>query len=131
MNQPIQAASALIIYGDKILFVRSDTTKEQWGFPGGKQMGCETLQQTAEREINEELSLEIKIKSELGSYIYTSRNRTFHIKCFIAESKCLDFREDPDEIIEAKWCTLEEALALNLTSTTREALDRFISLREQ
>lgn len=127
MGQPILAASALIIHGGKILFVRSNTTQEQWAFPGGKQVRNETSQQTAHREIKEELGLEINIKGELGSYIYISKNREFEIRCFVAESNRFDFREDPDEIIEAKWCTLEESVALNLTSTTREALEKFAS----
>jgi len=127
MGQPIPAASVLVIHRGKILFVRSNTTQEQWAFPGSKQVGNETPQQTASREIKEELGLEINIKGELGSYIYISKNREFEIRCFVAESKSFDFREDPDEIIEAKWCTLEEGYALNLTSTTREALEKFAS----
>jgi len=127
MGQPIPAASALIIHRDKILFVRSNTTQEQWAFPGGKQARNETPQRTASREIEEELGLEINIKGELGSYIYISKNQEFEIRCFVAESKSFDLREDPDEIIEAKWCTLKESVALNLTSTTREALEKFAS----
>ena len=127
MDQLIPAASALIIHKGKILFVRSKATQEQWAFPGGKQEKNETSQGTASREIKEELGLDIEIKRELGSYIYTSKNRKFEIRCFVAESKKFDLREDPDEIIEAKWCTLREGLALNLTSTTREALEKFTS----
>jgi len=127
MDPLIPAASALVIHRGKILFVRSNTTQEQWAFPGGKQMRGETPKLTASREIEEELGLEISIKRELGDYIYISRNQAFEIKCFVAEGKKFDFREDPDEIIEAKWCTLEEGLALNLTSTTREALEKFAS----
>jgi len=127
MDQLIPAASALIIHKAKILFVRSNTTQEQWAFPGGKQEKNETPQRTASREIKEELGLDINIKRELGSYIYICKNQKFEIRCFVAESKESDLRQDPDEIIEAKWCTLKEGLALNLTSTTREALEKFTS----
>lgn len=125
MDKLIPAASALVIHKGKILFVRSSTTQEQWAFPGGKQEKNETPQQTVSREIKEELGLDIKVKRELGSYIY--KNRKFDIRCFVAESVESDLREDSAEIIEAKWCTLKEGLSLNLTSTTREALEEFNS----
>jgi 8-oxo-dGTP diphosphatase len=128
MDKPIPAASALIINEGKILFVRSNATQEQWAFPGGKQEKDETPQQTVSREIKEELGLDIKVKGELGNYIYVSKNRKFDIRCFVAESVESDLREDSTEIIEVKWCTLKEGLSLNLTSTTREALKDFTSI---
>lgn len=128
MDKPIPAASALVINEGKILFVRSSTTQEQWAFPGGKQEKDETPQQTVIREIKEELGLDIKVKGVLGSYIYVSKNRKFDIRCFVAQSVGSDLREDSTEIIEAKWCKLNEGLSLNLTSTTREALKEFTSL---
>ncbi len=128
MEQLIPAASALIIHKGKVLFVRSKTTQEQWGFPGGKQEKNETLQQTVSREIKEELGIDIEIKRELGSFVYTSGNRKYEIKCFVAETTSSDFRADPDEIIEVKWCTLKKSVDLNLTSTTREALEKYTSL---
>jgi ADP-ribose pyrophosphatase YjhB (NUDIX family) len=127
MDELIPAASALIIHKGKILFVRSNTTQEQWAFPGGKQEKNETPKRTARREIEEELGLDINIKGVLGSYIHASKNQRFAIRCFIAESNKFDLRENTDEIIEAKWCTFKEGLALNLTSTTREALKEFSS----
>ena len=128
MEQPIPAASALIIHKGKVLFVRSNTTQEQWGFPGGKQEQNETLQQTVSREIKEELGIDIAIKRGLGSFVHSSRNRKYEIKCFVAETRSFNFRADPDEIIEVKWCALRKSVDLNLTSTTREALEKYTSL---
>ena len=128
MEQLIPAASALIIHKGKVLFVRSKTTQEQWAFPGGKQEKNETLQQTVSREIKEELGIDIEIKSDLGNFVYTSGNRKYKIKCFVAETRSFDLRADPDEIIEVKWCALKKSVDLNLTSTTREALEKYTSL---
>ncbi|MFC2036220.1 NUDIX hydrolase [Chloroflexota bacterium] len=125
MQQLIPAASALIIHKGKVLFLRSDTTQEQWAFPGGKQEKKETPQQTVSREIKEELGIDIEIKRKLGSFKYISGNRKFEIKCFVAETRSFDLKVNPDEIIEVKWCALKESADLNLTSTTREALQKF------
>ena len=127
MDQLIPAASALIIHKGKLLLVRSNTTQEQWAFPGGKKEVNETHKQTLIREIKEELGLDIEIKGNLGSYIYISKNRRFDIRCFIAGCERSDLRKDPAEIIEAKWYTLKEGLSLNLTSTTRQALEKVAS----
>lgn len=123
MNRPILAASALILHTGRILLVRSKTTQEEWGFPGGKQEKEETPQQAVRREVKEELGIDIQVGKELGSFI--SHNRKFEIKCFVAETRRFGLRVNRDEIIEVKWCTLRESLALNLTSTTREALEKF------
>ena len=127
MEQLIPAASALIIHKGQVLFVRSNTTREQWAFPGGKQEKKETPQQAVSREIREELGIDIEIKGELGSFVYNSGNRKFEIKCFVAEPRSFNLKVDPAEIIEVKWCALKESVDLNLTSTTREALQKFTS----
>jgi 8-oxo-dGTP diphosphatase len=127
MSPIIPAAAALVIHKGKILLVRSSTTQLKWAFPGGKQENNETPQSAASREIREELGIDIEIQRELGSYMYAKGNRSFIIKCFVAETAKSDLRIDPDEIIEARWCTLKEGLALDLTSSTRRAIGIFIS----
>jgi 8-oxo-dGTP pyrophosphatase MutT (NUDIX family) len=106
MNRPILAASALILHTGRILLVRSKTTQEEWGFPGGKQEKEETPQQAVSREVKEELGIDIQVGKELGSFI--SHNRKFEIKCFVAETRSFDLRVNRDEIIEVKWSTLRE-----------------------
>jgi len=128
MEQLIQAASVLITHQGKVLLVRSNTTGELWAFPGGKQEKNETLHQATRREIREELGIDIELKMELGSFIYGSGNRKYQIKCFIAEAESFNVKPDPAEIIEVKWYSAEQARDLNLTSTTREALEKYALL---
>ena len=64
MEQLIPAASALIIHKGKVLLVCSNTTQDQWTFPGGKQENNETPQQTVIREINEDKEDKISVKSQ-------------------------------------------------------------------
>ena len=128
MEHLIPSASALIIHKGKVLFVRSTTTQEQWAFPSGKQESNETPQQAVSRELKEELGIDIEIKGELGSFVYHSAIRKYEIKCFIVETGgSFDLTPDPDEIIEVRWVMLEESIDLDLTSTTREALEKYTS----
>ena len=127
MDRLIPAASALIICRGKILLVRSKTTHEKWAFPGGRQEEGETSQVAATREVKEELGMDIEIGRKLGSYVSVLAKRKYEIECFVAEARSFDFIVNPNEIIEAAWCTLKEAVALNLTSTTRQALEKYTS----
>ena len=121
------AASALIVHDDRILFVRSTRTRQHWAFPGGRSEKGETSEQTAIREVMEEVGLPIEVISELGRYIIGPSG--FEITCFTATARTTELKIDANEILEARWCTLDEALQLNLVSTVREALLVFEKLK--
>ena len=122
MTDPVPAASALVLHGDKILFVRTKRTPGLWAFPGGKVEKGETSEQAAIREIKEEVGLDIRLTERLGKYVTSSG---FEIECFVALSDESDVMIDASEIIEAKWCGLQQGLALDLISTVRQALGNF------
>ena len=124
MTGPTPAASALIAYGDRILFVRSTRTQERWAFPGGRREEGETAEQNAVREVMEEVGLPITVTRELGKYVISASG--FEIACFAATAASMDLKLDANEILEARWCTVDEALQLDLISTVREALLEFI-----
>jgi 8-oxo-dGTP diphosphatase len=125
MTGLVPAASALVVCGDQILLVRSTRTRDMWAFPGGKSEPGETPWQTAFREVNEEVGLDIQLAAELGTYVTGSG---FRIVCYVATTASRDLTVDADEILEARWCNLRDGLSLNLISTVREALEEF-SLR--
>ncbi len=114
------AASALILHGDKILFVRSARTQRYWAFPGGRSEPGESSAEAAVREVKEEVGLSVTLTRELGKYVVEASG--FEITCFAAEAATLDLKLDAEEILEARWCTIEEGLQLDLVSTVRDAL---------
>jgi 8-oxo-dGTP pyrophosphatase MutT (NUDIX family) len=123
MTAPTPAASALIVHGDRILLVRSTRTRERWAFPGGRREKGETPGQNAVREVMEEVGLPIKLTRELGKYVIAASG--FEITCFAATAATMELKLDANEILEARWCTIDEALQLDLISTVREALVEF------
>lgn len=124
MTELIPAASALILHEHKVLLVRTTTTHEHWAFPGGKAERGESPEQTAIREVKEEVGLDIEVADELGKYVTPSG---YKIACLVATAASHVLTTDPGEIIEARWVNLGEAFDLNLVSTVREALLRFSS----
>jgi 8-oxo-dGTP pyrophosphatase MutT (NUDIX family) len=122
----VPAASAIIACGRLILFVRSKRTGSLWAFPGGRTEPGESPSETAIREAREEVGLEIDVISELGTYrISNSSGGGFEIRCFSAASDKTDLLVDTSEILEARWCRIEEGMALDLVPTARAALKRF------
>jgi len=64
-----QIAAGIISRGAKVLITKrlpNEHLGGYWEFPGGKCHETETLEQCAQREIKEELGLEIKVKTKIG-----------------------------------------------------------------
>ena len=132
-NQPhfkrlIPAASALIIHQWKVLFIQraQELARGKWTFPGGSvKNGDKNVEQTALREIKEEVGLDIKILRLLGVYSTWEYEPNYEISCFVAESE--DDKVTPsDEIMDWKWLDPVEGLKRDLTKTVRQALEDFI-----
>ena len=91
-----------------------------WEFPGGKQESNETLPETLEREINEELDASILVGENIGTYhhAYTHYKVTLHAyRChLLSEDLHMEYHTD------LKWVTLD---ALNTYPMGK--LDRLIT----
>lgn len=133
MAQLIPAASALMVHNlnGKILFVRSRTTGEKWGFPGGHVdfNRDKTPRETAIREAKEETALDIGIERLLGVYITSEYNPNFRISCFISRSEKDEVKPNY-EITDWQWISPEDALKLDLTKTAHQALEDFLNRKE-
>lgn len=83
-----------------------------WEFPGGKQHTNENLQETAEREIREELGLEIEARkiSEEDSY----RSGDYEIVPIFAKIVKEDFRLELTDHTDYRWIKPEEAENLDM-----------------
>ncbi len=123
MSDFTPAASALIVHDGRILLVRSTRTQKYWAFPGGKSEPGESAADTALREVKEEVGLSVTLTQELGKYRLESSG--FEITCFASSAPSMELKLDSSEILEARWCTFEEALQLDLISTVRDALLKF------
>jgi 8-oxo-dGTP diphosphatase len=120
----IPAASALVYSGGRLLLVRSTRTREHWAFPGGKSEPGETPEQTAVREVREEVGVDIEVTGSIGRYVLPSG---YAIACFSATARGTGLTVDSSEILEARWFTPEESLRLNMVSTVRDAIDKFVA----
>jgi A/G-specific adenine glycosylase len=80
----IDVAACVIRRGDRILIARRRPDQMLgglWEFPGGKQEPGETIEQTAVREIAEEIGIEIRVRGKLGAipHAFSHFKMTLHV----------------------------------------------------
>ena len=121
----------IIIRDDKVLLLRANGGKGRrdiWEAPGGRIDDDETMQQTLERELQEELANISDV--QIGGILHATRlpwiiDGTNSLTLVFFQVSA-DFDGDPvisDEHMEWKWCTLDEAreLANDITLPAIEA----------
>jgi len=77
-----------------------------WEFPGGKKEESETIRQTIERELKEELGVEVNPYKELMNFKHTYSH--FSITMHAWHCKLLSGEAKPKESQEVRWVTREE-----------------------
>ncbi len=101
-----------------------------WGLPKGGVEAGETLAETALREIAEETGLQGLVEQELGAIDYTFYSReqggrvhkTVHY--FLVRATGGDTSRHDDEVSDARWMRLRQALRLMTYPNEREMVRR-------
>jgi len=127
-HQPhLQVTAAVIKKDDQVLLAKRPSKGllgGMWEFPGGKQEENETLPETLEREIKEELDAIIQVGEHLGTYqhAYTHYKVTLHAyECrLVSEQMKMNYHTD------LIWAPLE-----TLQSYPMGKLDRIIAKQLQ
>lgn len=103
----IEVVAAIIIDGEKIFATQRGygEFKDGWEFPGGKMEQGETPKQALQREIREELTIEIEVGELFDTieYDYPSFHLTLH--CFFCTIRSGEVVLKEHE--SAKWLTKE------------------------
>ena len=109
----IVVSDVIIIEGNKILLVqeRKQQAYGLWNFPGGKVKDGETPEQTAYREIQEELSVELVSLSHLKTYPYRVADVEFDLHTFTGKIQG-DIKINEDEIMNYSWFSFEQIEAM-------------------
>lgn len=88
-----------------------------WEFPGGKVDPGETPEQALVREIDEELSLPIRVESLLGENVFAYPAKTIRLRVYWAQATTGDFQLTEHDA--AKWCLPEEIIESELSEADR------------
>ncbi|MBN2045996.1 MAG: NUDIX domain-containing protein [Anaerolineales bacterium] len=126
----LTGASAAIIRDDKILLVRNKDYG-QWQTPGGLQEIGESIQQTLEREIKEELNLEMKATRLISLYshpqwtaAYPNGDRIQPLNLlFLMEGDISTLSIQESEICEARFFAPEDIPQDTLGFAQQQVID--------
>lgn len=101
---------------------------EHWTFPAGRiELVDSSLEETAKREIKEEVNLDFEIKEKLGFYESQRYSKRFISLLFLGSFKG-KVKVQESEISEAGWFTYDEARELPLAFAYPEVIEDLHSL---
>ncbi len=133
---PRAAVGAVVIEKGRILLVKRKYTpqKGKWAVPGGLVKLGETLQEAAQREIEEEAGLIIQAKEPVHTFDLIERDSKgrilFHYVIVDLEAEYVRGRIVPaDDASDAGWFTPDETESLDISENTKKLLFkmRFLS----
>lgn len=93
-----------------------------WGFPGGHIDEGETPQQAAIREAREEVDVEVELLDPEHPLMFDLQDSGLKYYAYRARIKSGEPRNDPKEIMDFKWASLEEILRMADDSKTRDPM---------
>ena len=131
MEVPRIVIGVLVSNENKEIFLaRSHKWKDKWIVPGGHLDFGETLEACAKREVKEETNLDIEDvtlidvqESVFSEEFYNKRHMIFldYSAKVVNSDVILN-----DELQEYGWFSFEDALKLDLNSSTRRFIEKFI-----
>lgn len=130
---PRGAAKVAIIEGGKVLMVKAGRglTKGYWNLPGGFIGYGEHPDDSAKREVLEELGIRITLKKVLGIYSQVFPRTGGYMISFVYLGVRLSkqLKPHPEEIEEIRWIPVKEALRITLNPFAKAALRDYLSSR--
>lgn len=137
-NDLMESATVCIYHPatKKVLLIKRSTTattwKNLWANPGGRMEDGENSWQTAFREVWEEVGLDISaLKPETKQSLVTAYNdgkSAYHITCHLVYvNEIMKTKINRNEVAEARWFDIDDALKLPMGWGTKHALRTFLS----
>lgn len=102
------AASIILNEMNEVFFVKHSYGKYNWDLPGGKSEEKESAEETARREVSEEVGLNVKIERLAG--IYYDPHYDMHHFVFLAKNEDTNQKPIPSspEILECGYFSIND-----------------------
>ena len=121
----IEVAAALVFRAGKLLITQRYPEAHQgglWEFPGGKREAGETFELCLQRELMEELGIEVEVHEEVESIIHDYPEKTVHLKFF----RCTWRKHEPQKLgcPDSRWISREELAQFTSPPADARLLER-------
>lgn len=104
-------AASVIVGKAGVLLVKHNYGRHNWEIPGGVSEAGESAEETAVREVREELGVEIVVERLSGVYWEPGwqdvGGHHFVFRCRLADG-ATPRAADPREIADVRWCSVDE-----------------------
>jgi 8-oxo-dGTP pyrophosphatase MutT (NUDIX family) len=108
LRPTLRGVKCVLTDGDRVLLVRHTYGPPRWEIPGGAIKRGEPPSRAAQRELHEELGIDVPELTPLGPIPVTIHNRAGELHCFGAPIAAPRIELDQAELAEARWfCTCE------------------------
>ena len=128
-GHPRVAVGAVVFKDERVLLVRrgQPPAKNQWAIPGGSVKIGETLQEAAEREIQEETGIQIRAAEPVYIFDVIQRDEAEKIRFhYVIVDLSADYLSGElnagDDALEARWVSADELTHLEVSSATLKLL---------
>ncbi len=128
-DHPRVAVGAVVFKDKRVLLVRrgQPPAEDLWAIPGGSVEIGETLQEAAEREIQEETGIQIRAAKPIYTFDVIERDGSGRIRFhYVIVDLTADYISgEPsagDDAVEARWVSAEEINRLAVSPTTLKLL---------
>lgn len=123
-----KSCGCIIIKDNKVLLVCEKRRNNFWGFPKGHIEHDETEVETAKREVQEEVGLNVEVdESKRYEIKYIVEDRIEKTAVFyVARATSEEITKQEVEIADVKWCEFYEALDLLTYENTKVVLKQVI-----
>lgn len=132
---PEIAAGALILNDrGEVLLVKSFKWKNKFALPGGHIEAGEMIEEALKREIKEETGLDIELLKFLllQQAVFSpdfAKKKHFIFIDYLCKTKTDKVKLDNDELQDYIWIEPNNALTLDLESTTRKCIEKYLQLK--
>ena len=126
----VEVVAGIIFFQNQILCVQRPKNKlyyisEKFEFPGGKIENGETEKEALQRELFEELSISVKIKSFYHTVVHEYPDFELTMHSFICEVETKELTLN--EHIHLEWLTLNELQKLDWAAADIPIVDKLVS----
>lgn len=124
----LEVGAACIRHNGKYLIAKRSPEKGgNWEFPGGKREKGEDWRHTVQREVREELGIEISVRPHFFEEMWEEKEFFWRIRFF----RCQILSGEPfsHEHVELRWVFPQELFQYDFPSANAKAIERLVAMR--